>query len=294
MRKIIFTVSELLATENGQIAYLLGSRNISDKIVKSKKASLKKHGQLIPAVVVDAETALEQNLEIIDAETNKKVTIENAHEYVVVLDGSHRYKAHKELCSEDEEYRGDFYVIYSLNPKLAVAAMLAEINTATNPWKGSDYGRGAKMLNQAVELPLLDFINELTDQGFSLDAASKWATFRGDITSKLLVKAMNGEINSKLKNDKGLERGKKLLHAALSSISKDALKSRTIIDWIIAQYDNTIDEKKHLFTQRMEHFFNNLNRPEAEFIEKAKGERGKSTKEGIICEILNDLYNKKY
>lgn len=273
-----------------KVARLTGNRDLDPNVVKTKKASLKENGLLIPAVIVDAKDAIKQGLEVVDFETGEAVTDENASDYVVLVDANHRYQAHLELIKEDKEYTGEFYFIYPLNPKVIIAKMLAVINIATNGWKGRDFGKGAKMMCNE-KLPLLDAINELTAKGYSLDAACKWLTFKGEVNKSVLADAMNGEISSKLKYTTGIERGHKLLAAAKSAFDEKVLMTRTIVDWVICKYDNAIDEEKATIITTMESFFKSLKRDDVKPIEIAKGKKGESTKEQIIYGKLDELFN---
>ena len=87
----------------------------------------------------------------------------------------------------------------------------------------------------------------------------------------------------------GLERGRRLLKAA-EHLSKEILKSRTLIDWIIYQYDEADDDQKGATIDNLVKFFSSLNKEKAEQIEKAKGQRGGDTKETIINRLLNNFY----
>lgn len=282
----IITLSKLCK----KVARLSGNRDLNPKIIKEKKVSLKENGQLIPAVIVNAIDALNVGLDVVDFETGKPVTEGNASEYVVLIDANHRYKAHLELKEEDKNYKGEFYFIYPLNSQVSITKMLPEINIATNPWKGAAYGKGAKMMCKE-SLPLLDAINELTDKGYSLDAACKWLTFKSEINKTVLADAMNGKINEKLKRTNGIDRGKRLLSAATGTLDESILKTRTIADWIISKYEKVDDIDKVNIINDIESFFKSLSRTDVTTIEKAKGKRGESTKEQIIYKRLNELFD---
>lgn len=58
------------------------------------------------------QKALDEGLEVVDFETGKAITYENADKYVVLVDANHRFKAYLELRKSDDEYEGDFYVMY--------------------------------------------------------------------------------------------------------------------------------------------------------------------------------------
>nr|WP_320037804.1 hypothetical protein [uncultured Bacteroides sp.] len=288
-RKEILTESELLKSGK-KIARLVGNRDIDLKVVKAKKVSLKENGLLIPAVIVDAIDAIKQGLEVVDFETGEAVTEDNASDYVVLVDASHRYQAHLELKEEDKEYTGEFYFIYPLNLEVIIAKMLAVINIATNGWKGKDFGKGAIMICKE-QLPLLDAINELTANGYSLDSACKWLTFKCEVSKSVLADVMNGKVCDKLRLINGIERGHRLINAAKSGLDEKVLMTRTIPDWIISKYDKADDGSKVTVVNEIENFFKSLVRSDATLIETAKGKKGESTKEQIIYGKLDDLLN---
>ena len=289
----VIALSTLL--ERGfKIARLSGNRNFDEKVVKAKMKSMKANGMLVPAIIVDAKKVIEAGLEIVDFETGETISEADAGKYVVLVDANHRYKAHLNLLEankelkDEEKYKGEFYLIYALNEEIAVSRMFSEINICTNPWKGGDFPKGAKMACKE-ELPLLDFIVELTEQGYPLPTASKWGTFKAGITKEIMADAMAGKISDKLRKTNGLERGRRLLKAA-EHLSKEILKSRTLIDWIIYQYDEADDDQKGATIDNLFKFFSSLNKEKAEQIEKAKGQRGGDTKETIINRLLNNFY----
>lgn len=294
MRKEIITLTELI-NMGVKIARLAGNRDLNEKAVKAKMKSMREYGQLVPAIIVDASIALKQELKVVDFVTGETVT--DAEKCVVLLDANHRYEAHlrlmkgNETAKPEEQYTGEFYFVYSLNPSVGVDKALAEINIATTPWKGADYVKGVKMLIDE-ELPILDFVSELTSIGYSLDAASKWATFNSKINKTVLVKAINGNIDDILKKTNSIDRGRCLVESAKQSFSADFLKSRTLIDWVISKYDNTDDKEKGVFTDNMKNFLSNIQREQVDKIEKAKGTKGGKTKETIIYEELNALWVK--
>ena len=285
----------VLASKGIKIARLSGNRKFDEKVVKSKMKSMKKNGMLVPAIIVDAKEAIKAGLEIVDFGTGETINESDAEYYVVLVDANHRYQAHLNLLKEneglkeEEQYKGEFYLLYALNDKLAISKLLSEINICTNPWRGNDFPKSVKMANKE-NLPLLDFIDELTNDDWSLAAASKWATFKSDITKEILADAADNKISEKLRNTSGIERGRKLLEAAKKSFSVKFLKNRNIIDWLIAQYDKANDDNKTATVNQLAKFLESLGRDKAELIEKTKGQRGGDTKETIINRLLNNFY----
>ena len=285
MKQEIITLTEL--NEKGiKVARLAGNRDFSEKNIKEKKKSLKKCGMLSAAIIISAKKALDEGLEVVDFETGKAITYENADKYVVLVDANHRFKAYLELRKSDDEYKGDFYVMYPLQENISIAEMLAEINVATDPWKSADYGKGAAMVIKE-KLPLLEAINELTAKGYSLDS-----TFSNKVTKSVLANAMNGQISETLRKENGIERGRRLIAAAKKSFAEDFLKSRNLPDWIISKADD-FEGSKAEFEEQMSDFLGNIDRERATDIEKTKGTRGGDTKEAIINRKLNALWSKK-
>lgn len=103
----------MLSSKGIKVARLAGNRDFSEKNIKEKKKSLKKRGMLSAAIIISAKKALDEGLEVVDFETGKAITYENADKYVVLVDANHRFKAYLELRKSDDEYKGDFYVMRS-------------------------------------------------------------------------------------------------------------------------------------------------------------------------------------
>lgn len=290
---IVLQVLSLLVLQSKgvKIARLSGNRNFSEKNIREKKKSLKKCGMLAPAIIVDAKEALDEGLEVVDFETGEAVTANNADKYVILVDANHRYKAYLELRKSDDDYEGDFYLMYPLQKGISIGEMLSEINVATDPWKSADYGKGAAMVIKE-KLPLLEAINELTAKGYSLDSAVKWLTFSNKVNKTVLANAMNGQISDPLKKENGIDRGWKLICVAKKSFAEDFLKNRNLPDWIISKADD-FEESKAEFEEQMSAFLGNIDRETANDIEKIKGTRGGDSKETIINRKLNALWDKR-
>ena len=291
----------VLASKGIKIARLSGNRNFDEKVVKAKMKSMKANGMLVPAIILDAMKVIEAGLEIVDFETGEIISAADAARYVVLADANHRYKAHLNLLEankdlkDEEKYKGEFYLIYALNEEITVSRMFSEINICTNPWKGGDFPKGAKMACKE-ELPLLDFIVKLTEEGYPLPTASKWGTFKASITKEIMADAMAGKIIRIIKGELEVNSSitdctyENLLKAAAKHLSKEVLKSRTLVDWVINKYDEADDEQKVSVIGNLVDFFSSLSKEKAEQIEKAKGQRGGDTKETIINRLLNKFY----
>lgn len=288
----VYSEVELL-NDGKKVAKLAGNRDFKEQIIKQKQQSLKETGLLIPAVIIPASKAIEEGLEIVDFETGEVVTAENAGQYVVLVDANHRYKAHLENKIKCKDYKRVFYFMYPLNEELTVTKMLSEINIATNPWDGADFGKGAALVNKDKETPMLAAINKLTAKGYSLSAASKWLTFSNKINKEVMAKAMNGNVPDILKDDKRMKKGEELLEAAGKVFSDKFLSSRILIDWIISKYDeaNVNEENLVELKAKLIRMFSEMTRQEADDITGSKGTKGGDTKETIINQKLNAKFD---
>ncbi len=86
--------------------------------------------------------------------------------------------------------------------------MFSEINVCTNPWKGGDFTKGAKMV--CKELPVLDF-HRFIDEGYPLlQQLPKWLLSKQDITKKRLWQ-MQWRVCSLKRNTKKRGGAKKLV-----------------------------------------------------------------------------------
>lgn len=238
-----------------------------------------------------ATSAIEQGYAVLDFETNASVMPEQAAEYVVIVDGAHRYQAHLELLKDSKaNYAGEFYFIYPLNEDQKVGQLLAEINTCTTPWKGGDYAIGASIMVDE-DLPVLSFITELAKKGCSLRAASEMATLTDTITKGVIVKAMNGKIDDSLKFTDNLEYGKRLYYLAAEKFGEEFLKTRIFPDWVLKVLNATPASTPRIDTiEKIASFISNLSKDDAEEIVKMRGCRGGETKEALVNKRLDELF----
>ena len=84
------------------------------------------------------------------------------------------------------------------------------------------------------------------------------------------------------------------MKAAQKSFNNDFLGKRYLVDLLIEKYENADDEKKAETMNQLEEFLSGIDRSKAEEIEKAKGLKGIITKEQVILNKLNELYNSKF
>ena len=160
-----------------KVAFVDGNRAINPNNVAKHVESLKEFGRnLVPLLYVDAIEIKDRNL--CDAVSNAQVSKDDYPNYIVVLDGQHRFMAACELANSDA---AEGFTIDALKwEKVELGDksfedILIEVNTRTQPWKGSDYINGCILHDPNNEV--LRFAKELTDLGIS--AKTSWASLSG-------------------------------------------------------------------------------------------------------------------
>ena len=163
--------------EMKKVAFVDGNRAINPNNVTKHVESLKEFGKnLVPLLYVDALEIQDRNL--YDAVSGKQVPHEEYANYIVVLDGQHRYMAACELANSDQAEGFTLDALkwekVELNGK-SFEDILIEVNTRTQPWKGSDYINGCILHDPNNEV--LRFAKELTDKGVSAKTVNKYLFF---------------------------------------------------------------------------------------------------------------------
>ena len=296
----VYEISELI-NSGYKIARLENNRVLDDKAVKAKMKSLKDKGQLQTAIVLPAQRAKDEHLQIIDFESKERVKDEDIPNYLVLPEGNHRYKAHLNLLAENQEnegkkdfkkYEGHFYVMLPLSDTLNIAEMMAEMNICTKVWKGTDYIRGAIMSHPEKVTEVLRYMAELEQKKFSLPAISIYVTDSEKVNKSMLQKFMNGEVSDTLQDSEEhqelIDRSKKVLEAAKEF--GDTLGTRSFADWIKSKLALSKNLTGEQVTNRLVGFFKWLSKDQITCICNSKGKRGITTKEDIINEQLNKLF----
>ena len=159
-----------------KVAFVDGNRAINENNVKKHVNSLEKFGRnLVKLLYVDANDV--EGYDIRDAETNKTVKREEYGDYIVVLDGQHRFLAAMKLAKDktkDFKLENLGWDKVDLNGH-SFQEVLIEVNTRTQPWKGSDYINGCVLNNPQNEIAL--FAKEVTKKGASAKTANKYIFF---------------------------------------------------------------------------------------------------------------------
>lgn len=291
LKKDIVTLG-ILKAANKKVAFIKGNRMVQEKNVNAKWASLREYGQIVPAIMVNGEDVQVAGLEIVDAETGKPVAPKDYGNYVVILDGQHRYTAYIKNEKSEEENKGEFYLMYPLNEGATPQEILAEANIATKAWSGGDFAGGALLTCKDEPLPVVEFIHELTSCGVPLSTAQRWACRKNmNIDSTMLENAMKRKkIHPSLKFDTNVEEGHKLWDAARHNFGMEVLKHRYFIDFFLDKYDNAMDRTG--LWERFIEFLKTMSRTDVDSIEKAKSQGRERTKEQVVVAKLEELYSK--
>ena len=289
MKKCIFSASELTA-KNIKVARFVGNRVLNEKNIQAKMKSLETIGMQVPAVFVKATLALEKGLEAIDfTDESVKVTPENADNYIVLIEGNHRYKAYLKLKLDSKRNpQGDFYFTEMLNIPENIVEAILNINTVTSPWKGGDYVNGATMMVKEKPELLLE-LNDLVSKGYSAEAASLWLTFTSIKLQVYKDAAKNGKVDEKLKNTRNIKYGKRLLAAAEKKFDVKLLKSRTFVEWLANKCMAAEDGTMEATITQLVSFINSLNSEKASEITGAK-KSGSQSKQDIMHQMLTSEY----
>lgn len=297
----VYEITELI-NSGYKIARLENNRKLDDKAVKAKMKSLKDKGQLQTAIVLPAQRAKDENLQVVDFSSGDEVKNEDIPSYLVLPEGNHRYKAHLNLLAENKKnegkedfvkYEGKFYVMLPLSESLSIAEMLAEMNICTKVWKGTDYIRGAIMSHPENVTNVLRYMAELEEMNFSLPAISIYVTDSEKVNKGMLQKFMNGEVSNTLKDTEEhqelIDRSEKVLEAAKEF--GDVLRTRSFADWIKSKLTSSKKLTGEQVTNRLVGFFNWLSKDQITSICNSKGKRGITTKEDVINYQLNKLFD---
>jgi hypothetical protein len=180
--KEIITFNEL--TNNGkQIAFVKGNRIINAKNLKRKIESLNKYGNLIPIMYVEGTKAVKDGCSLVDVEGND---IEDASNYIVILDGQHRVMAAMQAEGLDVKSLM-FFESYS---NASTQEILAEANIASECWKGGNYISGAALF--APDNEIAKKANEIKDYPVSvISLILCWSS--NQINKKQLSNIMKGK-----------------------------------------------------------------------------------------------------
>ena len=210
------------------LAFTNVNRKINKSIVNSKKKSIEEFGLLTPITVVDAKDVIDKGITVYDASNPKDIVdSDNADNYLVILDGQHRYAAIRELNKKDKYF--DIWLMYPLNKDVAITTMLMEINTTAVNWENDNYiDVLAKLRPEDKGLAFIDKYmklrhkrakkgepsDNLPNNGYGLSVLSKYLTLKTDINKQYLYKMANNP-NRQLPDSIKINRAEKIIQTGI-------------------------------------------------------------------------------
>ena len=318
MKKTKFTLEQFkiyslqLLKESGYKFAKLGiNRNLNENDIKRKMLSLKTtKGTVAPGIVVPAEQAIKEGLEVLD-ENGNKLYIDNPElgRYLIIIDGQHREEAIRRINAKvrekyerdlsvaktpeerervEKEYKDsqvDMFVMLPLNNDIKVVSLLEEVNVATRPWSGGDFL--TKILNtnhDGIDLTPLKWIKE--KMGSCSDTAAKlWGSMDASksFSKTQLIKAGSDEEKLKeLVNMSDHKFGVQIFESAQYKLGDDIVKLKVVPSWVIAKLSQlSADISKKEATCKLVKFFNDMTIDRASIIKGAK-KTDSRTKEQVI------------
>lgn len=211
---------------NKQVAFVKGNRTVDNTKLKNLRKSIEYVNLLTPLLYVTGEKALADNCILIDAVTGDEVPRSKAFNYIVIVDGQHRFKA---ILSSDA------YEIINIPVKQYTGhqntlKLISEVNIYTKKWSAKDYAKVAA--TKFYDNKNLRIVTELLNEKYPISTVSKIFTYGSKLTSTLLAKSMNtGKINiNTFDYDKGVNYIKAVKAA---KFSPNFVKRRYLIDIVL-------------------------------------------------------------
>ena len=206
------------------VAFLEGNRNINPNNVKKMEVSLKEFGKnLMPMVYIKADDARLNDRKLKDAVDGTTVEEGNRANYIVVLDGQHRFTAAVKMEDEGFDTSGLLWEELKLDKNKTIEEALIEINSVGQMWKGTDYISGLAL--RQPENEIVQFAKELSDFGVKAKTINKYLLFEDKFS---WAKPDEDVINKKA----DLDRAKKIW-AVVKQFPDKVNKESIIIDYII-------------------------------------------------------------
>lgn len=158
------------------VAFIDGNRSINPNNVKKMKKSLKEFGKnLMPMVYIKADDARLNDRKLKDAVDGTTVEEGYRANYIVVLDGQHRFTAAVKMEEEGFDTSKLLWEELKLDKNKTIEEALIEINSVGQMWKGTDYISGLAL--RQPENEIVQFAKELSDFGVSAKTINKYLLF---------------------------------------------------------------------------------------------------------------------
>ena len=245
-----------------RLARIVDNRDLDDKAVQKKVASIKKvKGIISPTQLVPARKCLEQGHEVklLDGTVVDKDT-EDLDSIYVIVDGQHRDEAVRRIKANPKEtVKFENYYYLPLIDNYIVSDLLRETNVATYPWKDRQYLNNLLQVkgDSSINLDLLKEIQ--AHPNATTKAALHWLTldsgktiYSRDIIAAMVDDAKLEEICKVVATR--FEAGKKLFKAAEDALG-DAAGTTAYSDWSVDQINNNPTETAVDMAGKLADFF---------------------------------------
>jgi hypothetical protein len=177
--------------ENGKkVAFILGNRPTSKKNLKQKEESLKEFEMnLTPLVYINGEEVISNGasqVHLANPITGEQIEDGEASNYVVIIDGQHRYEAALSVGLDHNNI-----ILMKDYSGIGAQNLIARINNETCPWVASEWAFGAHMLNPDNEVAA--FASRLAKEGYKSTTIGLILYFhKGVLGKKAFSSIMNG------------------------------------------------------------------------------------------------------
>lgn len=208
-----------------KVAFFVGNRVINTNNVKKHKESLLEYGKnLIALTYIKGDDDALKGKMIVDAVDGTKIPEESKAQYVVVVDGQHRFLAAKELADENKFELANLVWDEVVIPEgKTVEDVLTEINTVGQKWRGTDHIAGYALRHPEDET--VKFAQSLGNNGLSSKTINKYLFFNDRFNW--------GKVNEEDLKGANVERAKKIWEV-VETFPKKVKQSSLIIDYIIS------------------------------------------------------------
>lgn len=170
----IFTLESRELNEGKKVAFIAGgiNRDINKANLNDKMKSIGEHTQYFPLVVVDGEDVVKEGLTLKDPVSGFPIDSSKANDYLVIIEGQHRYRAIMELREKDAKNKKKYedamkkwqdngsnekdkpeeftpkapkqiMAKYPLNNEILIQTLISEMNNTSVKWEKGDFARQA-------------------------------------------------------------------------------------------------------------------------------------------------------
>ena len=212
--------------ESGKkVAFILGNRPTSKKNLKQKEESLKEFEMnLTPLVYINGEEVLrtgDGQVHLANPTTGEQIKDEDASNYVVIIDGQHRYEAANSLNLDHNNI-----ILMKDYSGIGAQNLIARINNETCLWIASEWAFGAHMFYPDNEVAA--FASRLAKEGFKSTTIGLILYFRkGVLGKKAFSDIMNG---GNAEEGYNIERADAFLAVARAKFEDKFIMKRYLID----------------------------------------------------------------